>query len=503
MTEKATTPPAHGEGKSSSEERLVVVGQAFLAVMVVLQVLNFLWQGLFFTFMFPYQLDYGEGPILQLALRIVRGQGLYPPLNADYPYAIASYLPFYYLLSAAGVWLAGPSFVGGRLISLLATLVVALSTGLIVWDHTKHRFASLATGGVILAIPVFLVWSTLMRVDMVALACSIAGFYLFTRGRRGPGIVLFALGVFTRRTNITAIFVAFVGLALQRKWRQLVVWALAQGALIAALVVGAMLVTKGTMYEQLRWHTSTSLGKQWSWDQVLLLISIAGRNWPVYFAVSAVGAAWCLARARHRVLFIYFLTACAVYLTSGRVGSTFNYFLEPLAVGTVMAGVCMAELAQLKSKAAARAGFLAMAGALALQMVWTDGHLRYTISLLRPEASLRDSRHVVERLRESPGMVLCEDVGLIELAGKETPLDPFEFTQLARAGAIKPEPVYEDVRQGRFSLVVFRFDAREIAGDQVSYSFLFDRWPMEMVGGVLDRYRLDEKAGPYYLYVPK
>jgi hypothetical protein len=509
MTKEA---PTRRPTAAPQDERLVCIVQWFLGVMVSLQIAVFCyhaWQ----MIAFPYQLDYGEGPILQLALRVARGQSLYPPLNAGYPYAIASYLPFYYLLAALGAWITGPSFLGGRLISCLAALVVAVIAILMVWDKTKNRFAAYATGGIILAIPVFLVWATLMRIDMVALACSIAGFYLFTRGRRLAGISLFALAVFTRWTNIAGIFAAFVGLLLERRWKAAVAWAVAQAGLILALIFGAMLVTRGGMYEQLRWHTSTSLGKQWSWAQVLLLLSIAGRNWPVYFAASLVGAIWCAARAPHRTLVIYFLGACAIYLTSGRVGSTFNYFLEPLAVGTMAAGVFLGEVTgqagtggqspALPHDKRWRPLVLGMAGALALQMVWTDRHLPYTISLLRPEASGSAGRRVVELIREAPGMVICEDVGLIELAGKEPSIDPFEFTQLSRAGAIDPRQVYRDVREGKFPLIIFRFDAKQVAGNQVSYAYLFDRFPMEIVAAVLERYELQEKLRPYYVYAPK
>jgi hypothetical protein len=496
----------------ASDARLVVALQVFLGLMVAFQVVIFCWHA-WQMVLFPYQLDYGEGPILQLALRVTRGQPLYPPLNAGYPYAIASYLPFYYLLVALAAWITGPSFLGGRLISCLAALVVAAVSGRMVWEKTRNRFAACATAGIVLAIPVFLVWSVLMRIDMVALACSIAGFHLFTRGRRLPGIILFALAVFTRWTNIAGIFAAFVGLLRERRWKTAIGWAAAQAGLILALVFGALLITKGGMYEQLRWHTSTSLGKQWSWAQVLLLLSIAGRNWPVYYAASLLGAAWCAARAPHRVLVIYLLGACAIYLTSGRVGSTFNYFLEPLALGTVAVGVFMGEVmggreAPGAGLAAARYArwrplMLGIAGALALQMVWTDRHLPYTISLLRPEASGSAGRRVVELIRDAPGMVICEDVGLNELAGKEPPIDPFEFTMLSRAGAIDPSRVYRDVRAGRFPLIIFRFDARQVAGNQVNYAYLFDRFPMQIIAGVLDRYELQEKTGPYHVYAPK
>jgi len=512
------TAPAEAS-QPSSDVRLVHIVQWFLGVMVGLQFLYFLLYS-WLMIIFPGQLDYGEGPILQLALRAARGQSLYPPL--DQGCAIASYLPFYYLLSALAAKITGPSFAGGRLISALAAVTIAVCVGLIVHHRTKGRYAAVVAGGTVLAIPVFLVWATLMRIDMVALACSVAGFCLFDRGKRLPGIVFFALGVFTRWTNIAAIAAALAGLVLQRKWKEAFGWAAAQLALIVALVIGAHLITRGGMYEQLRWHTSTSLGKSWGWFQVYDLLHKGWLNWPVYYVVSAVGTIWCLARRQHWALAIWSLGAWAIYLTSGRIGSTYNYFLEPFAVGMVCVGVLMAEslrpaLAPREAgpdrqtgsppyhTAVGRALGLAAMGALALQMVRTDTRMPQTLQVIRPYASGAASKAVVEILRQSPGMVMCEDVGLIELAGKEVPFDPFEFTMLSRAGAIKAEPVLEDVRRGRFSVFVTRFDVKQIAAviGNPRFGFVFDRFPEEMVLALLDRYELAAVELPYYVYVPK
>jgi len=536
MTKEA---PRDKSGEPPADERLVRIVQAFLGVMVALQVVYFLlysWR----MIVFPGQLDYGEGPILQIALRVARGQSLYPPLNQGYPYVIASYLPCYYLLSALALKITGPSFAGGRLISCLAALVIAVSVGLMVRERTKSRYAALVSGGTVLAIPVFVVWSTLMRIDMPALAFSVAGFYVFQRGRRLPGIALFALAVFTRWTNIAAIAAALVGLLLARKWKTAIGWGLAQLALIVALVVGANLVTHGNMYEQLRWHTSTSLGKSWTWAQVYDLLHKGWLHWPVYYVVSAVGTIWCLARRRHWTLGIWSVAAWVIYLTSGRIGSTYNYFLEPLAVGMACAGVLVGEtVARTKVNPEQAAGLprplpqagslrhqpwamalgLAVMGALALQMVRTDTGMNQTLQMLRPLASGKASGAVVERLRQAPGMVMCEDVGLIELAGKEVPFDPFELTMLSRAGAIDAGPVLRDVRAGRFSVFITRFDAEDLvnkAGDP-GFAFIFDRFPMEMVRALVESYepvgvtvevgpRGTERRSryqPYWVYVPK
>ncbi|UCC68282.1 MAG: hypothetical protein JSV79_14450, partial [Armatimonadota bacterium] len=106
---------------------------------------------------FPYQLDYGEGPILQIAARVADGGEMYPFVDRP-PYVIASYMPLYYLLSALGVKLTGTSFLFGRLLSLAGAVAIAVFAGLIIWDRTRHKFAAFLASGLILAMPHFMVW---------------------------------------------------------------------------------------------------------------------------------------------------------------------------------------------------------------------------------------------------------------------------------------------------------------------------------------------------------
>lgn len=509
---KPQTKSENTEPAAPTRRPVVTLLAAVLGLVVAAQVALFALHAWRFT-TFPFQLDYGEGPILQIALRFAQGESLYPPLNQGYPYVIASYVPLYYVVCGLAAKLTGPSFLGGRLISVLSALALALCCGLVVWDHTKRRFPAFLAGGMVLALPIIMVWSALMRTDMLALALSLAGFWLFQRGRRTTGIVLFALAVMTRWTNVASIAAALAGLLLQRKWKPALLWGAAQAVLILLLVFGANAATHGGMFDQLRLHTSSSLGKSWTWGQVGLLFSVATGEWPVYFVLGALGAIWCAVRPPHRVIASYFALSWAIFFTSGRIGSTFNYLMEPLAVGAIAIGIMWAELAALDlPKVSARYQSLArtvtlatlggMSGALALQMVASDLNLTYGISLLRSKADGNSSAYVLQRIREAPGPTLCEDVGLQIQAGREVPLDPFEFTQLAHKGAFDPSHVYADVRAGKFPLIVLRFNPEKTGPDKDTGDWAAGRWPDGIISAVRERYVLAEEREPYLLYVP-
>jgi hypothetical protein len=482
---------------------------AILGAAMALQVLIFFihaYQGV----TFPYQLDYGEGPILQIALEGARGRSMYPPVDEP-PYIVASYVPVYYALCALGVRLTGPSFLFGRLLSLVGCLSIAVCAGLVVWGQTRHRFASLLAGGLILAMPHFMVWGTFMRVDVLALAFAVGGFCLFLRRRATVGMSSFALGVLTRRTTVAALAAAFLHHAREHgMWRAARVFAV-QASIIAGLFVAAVLATGGGLYHQLYLHTATSVGEAWTWEQLRSLLWVPGnpcplKLWPAYFAVTLVAAVWSAFHRPSRVLLAYFLLACLVFLTGGRIGSAHNYLLEPTAAGAMLFGVMWAELS--RRPGLGRVGLMLIAGGLAAQMVWTvlPPHLPDTFSILQPRVGPSASRHVIDRIARADGSVLCEDTGLTLLAGREPPLMPFEFTMMVRRGAIDPTPVYERVRRGQYPLIVLRFnplDPREVELHEPGDDWKAGRWPDGIISGVIESYRLDEEAGPYFLFVPK
>ena len=512
MTKPHTKPDPTGPAAPRRSPAVTILA-AVLGLVVAAQLYVFALHSWRFT-TFPFQLDYGEGPILQIALRFAHGESLYPPLNQGYPYVIASYMPLYYLVCGLAAKLTGPSFLGGRLISVLSALVIAVCCGLVVWDSTRRRFPAFLAGGLVLAMPIVMVWASLMRTDMVALALSVAGFWLFQRGRRTAGVVLFALAVMTRWTNVASIAAVLAGLLLQRQWKQALGWGAAQAALILLLVFGANAATHGAMLEQLRVHTSSSLGKSWTWGQVGLLFSVATQEWPIYFVLGAVGALWCAIRRPHRTLALYYAAAWAIFFTSGRIGSTFNYLMEPLLAGAMAVGVMWAELARLDlAKVSARyrpvasavglAVLVGMSLALMMQAVDTDLRLSYSISLLRPKADGASSAYVVDRIREAPGPTLCEDVGLQILAGRDVPLDPFEFTQLAHKQTFDPEPVFAEVRAGKFPLIVLRFNPEKTGPDKDTGDWAAGRWPNGIISALRERYVLAEEREPYLLYVPR
>ncbi|MEJ2208852.1 MAG: hypothetical protein P8129_07430 [Anaerolineae bacterium] len=156
---------------------LAVVGLLYLVGLTA-------WLGLA-GLAFPYQLDYGEGFLLQLVRAWSQGQPIYKSIDA-YPYVMSNYPPLALGLALALKPLLGLSYAAGRIWTLLA---VAASTGLIVaWVRREggRWLPALAAGLLFAGSPYIYHWAPLFRVDLPGLALTLAGLFVVAWGWSRP-----------------------------------------------------------------------------------------------------------------------------------------------------------------------------------------------------------------------------------------------------------------------------------------------------------------------------
>jgi hypothetical protein len=109
---------------------------------------------------FPFPLNYGEGPLLDQAVRLANFEGIYSSDLTRAPYTISNYPPFYLLVQAPFVWLFGPELWYGRLISLASVGATGPLRALTLFTLTRDRIAAMAAGLTFPAIPYVLRWSS-------------------------------------------------------------------------------------------------------------------------------------------------------------------------------------------------------------------------------------------------------------------------------------------------------------------------------------------------------
>jgi hypothetical protein len=430
-----------------------------------------------------YPLDYGEAPLVDQAMRLAAGQNIYRTDLSSPPYTVSNYPPLYPLALALFVKLSGPSFLAGRVISILSTLASALVLRLIIKTFTQDRLAANITAMFFLAIPYVVYWSPLLRVDMLALALSLTGLYVLVRGsttRRDLVVssLLLVAAVFTRQSYILAApLAAFVWLWTNDK-RNAITLAALVGAMTILLFITLNVITQGGFY----FNVITANVNEFDIERLEDWMSRLRGTAPIllYFG----GAFLLLAPGRVRswpLLVPYLIGASLSALTIGKIGSNANYLLELSAALSLVAGAVVAW---------SRGRSWIYAAILILLTLQTGQLMQYTLSYpvddlksrLKPSKELKDLEWIVQTA-DDPAMA-DEFMGFFTLENRPLYIQPFEVTQLAEAGLWDQSDLLDSIRQKEFSVILIH---HYMGGPAYK-----ERWTPEMLSAIMQNYHADQ-----------
>lgn len=443
---------------------------------------------------FPYPMDYGEGPLLDQTRRLGRLERLYRSDLTAPPYTVSNYPPIYPLVLSPLDRLWGPAFWYGRLLSWLSVVAAAAFVGLILHALTQDRQAAIIGGLALLAFPPVAYWSSLYRVDALALALSLGGLWLVARWPAGrltvpAAALLLVAAIYTRQSyGVAAPLAACVWLGQATSWRRALALPALIGGLGAALFVGLEVATEGGFALNI---VSANLNAYQAGSLVRYLTDV----WTLMpLALAAVAAFLLLAPWFHvpswRLVAPYVLGAAVSGLTIGKVGSNVNYLIE------FGAGVSLSIGAALAWQRPRRAvhGALALLLALDLALVVLVSPYR-TVTHVRLKQA-EEARHLLDVIHRTPGIVLAdEDMGLLPLDGRPIFFQPFEMTQLARAGRWDQRGFVGDIeRQAFAAILIYRIPDVPLHRE---------RWTDEMLGAIERRYVLAERVGATEVYRPR
>jgi hypothetical protein len=489
---------------------------------------------------FDYTLDYGEGPLLDQAVRLSNGEGIYPPDISTPPYTITNYPPLFVLLQVPFVWAAGAALWYGRLISLLCTLLAALFTGLTIHALTRDRLAALAGGLLLLVFPYVLHWAPLNRIDNLALALLMAGLYVLARNphsRQKHVLAAFLLAgaIFTRQSYALAGPLAAVVFLLcepsrpaghefdhrygLKRTAYFILW-LGGIGLVVFLIL--LLTSSGGFF----FHIVTANVNPFFWDTVkryagdfkrympFLLAGAAGMflwglNEPVHLVrrlrrksapASQVGkaprekanrsldhSAWWLAAP-------FLVGATLSAITIGKDGSNVNYLLELCTALSLSAGVLIAWAGQEST-----AFKMAMLVVLALQvngiLQWSQAtYATYHTNRFNQLPQLFQLNQAIQRADEGD-LLADEHMAMLVTNGHNLVFQPFEFKMLSEAGKWDQSAFITSIQQKEFPLILL-YDPSTWDSQQA-------RWTPEQLSAIYANYQRKGELAETILLEPK
>jgi hypothetical protein len=477
-------------------QRLAVALAAALLLWAQARAAILLLQTDWMAITFPYPLDYGEGPLLDQAMRLARFENIYRGDLTVPPYTLANYPPLFPLAQAPFVWAFGPAFWYGRALSVLSVLAAALFVGLTLHALTRDWLAALAGGLTLLACPYILHWSPFNRVDSLALGLSWAGLFVFARWpERRWGIVgstlLLTAAIATRQsTALAAPLAAFVWLLHTQPRKRAFVFAALLGGFCLLLLLLLNTLTGGGFFL----NVVVANVNPFVWAEVRRRVGEIVGHLPYLLIGSALFVAVGLgARARSWWLIAPYLVGATVSaVTVGKVGSNVNYLYELMAAFSLVAGALVAWAA---NRPWLRALALLL---LAAQVVGMTAWSREEYEpYIRDRVAQRPAIEQLARLvRGANGPVLADEyMGLAPLAGRSLSFQPFEFKQLADAGLWDESRLAQAIDRQEFALILL-YEAPE-------WRSLESRWTPTLLGRIYQRYDRGEVWAHTAVYRPK
>jgi hypothetical protein len=326
----------------------VLIGLALIAFIGYLLVyFNYAWQ----LFKFPFDYDQGEG--FELVDTLLFSQGQWPYRDIDsYPFYSSNYPPLFHVMTVPLVWLFGPRYWTGRLVSFLGTLVTAGAIGYAVQRQGKRWWLSLLSGLAFLASnyiyhvgPLFRQHMTMVMFETLAVVLMTVTIDLEEAdGKKRPWhiavvMLLLLMAGYTKQLAYATVAAVFIFFFLRQTWRA-VKWAIPFAIITGLIFLWIDYATNGN------WMLNTvtaninpfvpgqAQGLYRQWFQLHIVLAIVASLYAIYQ----------LYFERLSLYSIWFVVALINSVTAGKWGAGESYFATAIAASCILTGLAFSRL---------------------------------------------------------------------------------------------------------------------------------------------------------------
>ena len=316
---------------------------------------------------------------------------------------------------------SGVSLLAPRLLVIASVAAICVLIALIIARTTRSLAAAVIFGAAYATLPLVQGLGAVLRVDLVGLALSAAGVYVFTRAFTqnedpspidnrqstiGNGSVFLAAALlvaagFCKHSLLAAPAACTLYLVAQHRWRQAANFAGAGAGLAVAAFAIAQWLTHGFFAE----HLFLTHPDPFGWNGYALRITRLAIGAAPLLALAAVRIIWEVRRTRLSVASWWFLLATLTAITAGKQGSGWNHFLEWVAALCLCAGLGWDVVRRSRPAAVLFAAWLAAMLVWPAQSMfdWSNGLQQCPAGLRLHSRPRRRSHSVGKRERAAAG----------------------------------------------------------------------------------------------------
>lgn|GEM_PF-1699502 len=471
------------------------LAMGFLASIALLAVLFFFYYFLIRLY-FPYDIRRYETYIAYNAKLFV-DTGLLYRNPCVYPYLLNIYTPLYYLFSAFFYKvLSLNGFLSMVILCRALTFCISVGCSVLIYSISRRLKADMITavlaGLLFLGNPALLAFGPVARVDLLALAFSLFALYVITGPHTRSQIYvacLFCLASFYAKQSYVSLFIAIlICLLLERRLKDAFSFSASYLGFGIAIFMLLNIRTHGLFFM----NTVASLSGIVREPQSLARVG-AGDGWMIISPLALAAAQIVSVEKKNNTVNIYFFISAAIGVCSlYNRGAGVNYFLEIVAVSSLLGATYLSRLSRARNKLPLILSVLLIVFPyLRYEVAFLRGRFREDVVLLRPA---KDA--LLGRLnRSASGFVLCNwDTDIAVRSGRPLVMNDWPmFEGLINKGICKACDIVSMIGRGGFDYIVFNHT--ECPGS-------IDWGSSALAGEINRKYILEYKDSIFYIFVP-
>lgn len=440
-----------------------------------------------------HPINYGEGPILDQIVRLIRGENIYRIPLSQNKQVISNYPPVVHIINIPFIDLFGVGYTFARAINLAAFLCSCMIVYLLIKKLNDNSAA-----GFIGALSIFSMgrlnsWSTYLRVDSLALLFELLAILMatstsFSRLRVGTIAGLVILSFLARQSNgIFAMLTITYLIYSKRDYRLLLNFFFY--SLVLGILAWALLYIK--FEDGIFLHLFKSNLNPLSFKQLITYFSDFLISSPITpFVLAASGYYLIKENTKKNILnlgVVMLIGSLPSVLAMSKIGSASNYLMQFGIAVSVLSGflfsVCNSRFYRF----------------LFLILVACQAEFGRIIvnSNVASEKRIVMSLRLKNFLKNVDGSIFGDEVmGYLPIIGKRIEYQPFEMQQLHRTGLYPEKFILNRLRNRDFDFVV-------ISNTKRPKFFNADRWSRQQLITIMKCYEFKIRILHEYIFKPK
>jgi hypothetical protein len=464
-----------------------------------------------------YPAEYGEGVVYNHCFRMMNNQVLYKSIN-DEPYIHVPYTPLYYIIASSLMKLISSSPQVCRLLSILSAFGIAVIVFVLIHKKTKLMLPSLFLSLFLFASPFFFEWSPLIRVDSLGILLALLGLFIASPQIKFKHSIYFSIpffiaGIMTKQTLFAAPISVFLYLLFNDK-KKAAKFILA--LLLSLIVLFGLIqyITNGNFYLNIIKYNVIPFDL----SAALMAIGITLTSYYGIVGLSMLNFGFSIKDNKLEPVSFYLIISLISSLSIGKVGAAGNHLMEFIIALTLNAGYSYDQLKNKFQKAQDNLNLSPILPVVLLLMQvislhFIDTSITNNISQITigsktkplawtpynqsevPEYDKLDKNQyevIAKYLHSVPGLVLCDNVGLLAMNGKQVYFQPFQYKYLAQKGLWDETRIIDKIKNGKFSLIIM---TRKSVVDGKSWLYNDN-----VLKAIWDNYAVIKSVGQYDIY---